>query len=80
MSMHVYLGIHKDPLSKAEQDRLAMPPPTTSNQMPPPTSNQITSGGTIKQEGKIIIFETLKNNHVVPNVLINLAVALLNRI
>lgn len=40
----VSADIHKDSLTKAEQDRLAMPPPTTGH--------QISSGGTTKQDSK----------------------------
>lgn len=38
------LDIHKDPLTKAEQDRLAMPPPIMGNRAP--------DSGTAKQDGK----------------------------
>lgn len=36
--------VHQDPLTKAEQDRLAMPPPTTGH--------QVSCGGATKQDSK----------------------------
>lgn len=41
---HVYLDPHKDALTKAEQDRLAMPPPIMGN--------HVSDSGTTKQDGK----------------------------
>ena len=38
------LDIHKDPLTKAEQDRLAMPPPTMGN--------RASDSGMAKHDGK----------------------------